>query len=115
MKRLKQRLEVEAELERGVSPPADSKRTAESGETNMGTAPTAAADVARTVSSAEYVAGEIKRYKRGALLLAALVILAIGLAVGYYKYFGSRSQRITSVAVLPFTNASGDPNARLSI
>jgi len=45
------------------------------------------------------------------LLLAALVILAIGLAVGYYKYFGSRSQRITSVAVLPFTNASGDASA----
>jgi eukaryotic-like serine/threonine-protein kinase len=111
LKRLKQRVELEAELERSVAPPADSKRTTQSGETITGTAPTAGADVARTVSSAEYVAGQIKRYKRGTLLVAALVIVAIGLAVGYYKYFGSRSQRITSVAVLPFTNASGDANA----
>ena len=121
LKRLKQRLELEAELERSVTPDSESKLTTQSvttGRTSTGTsapgntiaAATEEARAARTVSSAEYVVSEIKRHKGGALLVAALIIVAVAGAVGYFKYFGNRSSAITSIAVLPFANASGDAN-----
>ena len=111
LKRLKQHLELEAELERSVTPDAESKRTIPSTAINTVAPTTAEAHVARTVSSAEYVVGEIKRHKLAAIVVSALVVAAVVGALGYYKYFGRRSQGITSIAVLPFTNAGGDANA----
>jgi serine/threonine protein kinase/Tfp pilus assembly protein PilF len=123
VKRLRQRLEVEAELERSITPEEEARRASEglsvgssqaaiSGTTQAAAAvPTAETSAAHTLSSAEYVIGEIKRHRRGvALMLAAVVIATAFAAFAYYSYFGSRSQAITSIAVLPFTNASGDPN-----
>ena len=61
----------------------------------------------RRRSSAEYLVSEIKRHKRGALLvLAFLVITATSIA-----YFTSGGKAIDSVAVLPFVNAGADPDA----
>lgn len=111
LKRLKQRVELDAKLERDITPPAESKQTTKSTDTSTGTAPTAGTDAAPTVSSAEYVAREIKRHKPGVLLVAALVVVAVGVAAYYYKYSGNRAQGVTSIAVLPFVNASGDANA----
>ncbi len=111
LKRLRQHLELEAELERSVTPDSESKQIIPATASHTVVAATAEAHVARTVSSAEYVVGEIKRHKRAALLVSALVVLAIAGGIGSYKYFGSRSQGITSIAVLPFTNASGDTNS----
>jgi eukaryotic-like serine/threonine-protein kinase len=123
LKRLKQRLEMEAESERSITPEEEARRAiaqpvassrgpAKSGATQAAAAArTGEASAAHTESSAEYVVGEIKRHKRGALLvLAALVIAAAVAAFGYVKYFGSRSQVITSIAVLPFTNVGTEPN-----
>lgn len=111
LKRLKQRLELEAELERSVTPDSDSRRTiSPTSNTQVAAAATAEGKVAHTVSSAEYVVGEIKRHKRAALLASALIVAAVAGAIVYYKYVGNRSQAITSIAVLPFTNASGDAN-----
>src|SRR5437667_1549978 len=122
LKRLKQRLEMEAELERSVTPEegawrasgqvvATSREPAISGTTQAAAiAPTAETSAAHTVSSAEYVIGEIKRHKRSAgLVLATLIIAAIA-TFAYFTYFATRSQAITSIAVLPFANTSGDPN-----
>ncbi|HSE21804.1 MAG TPA: protein kinase [Pyrinomonadaceae bacterium] len=111
LKRLKQRLELDAELERSVTPDAESKRSGPATESDTVAPSTTEAHVAHTVSSAEYVAGEIKRHKLAALLLAALIVVGAAAAAGYYKFFGSRSQAITSIAVLPFKNESGDANA----
>jgi serine/threonine-protein kinase len=120
LKRLKQRLEVEAELERSITPEEGARRASGplgreptlSGTTQAAAAaaaPTAEASAAHTVSSAEYVVREIKRHKRGAaLVLAALVVAALAV-FAYYTYFG-RLHSITSIAVLPFANTSGDPN-----
>lgn len=120
LKRLKQRLEVEAELERSITPEEEARRASglglgtrqinSTGTTQTSAAtPTAEASAAHTISSAEYVVGEIKRHKLATLAVAALVL--VGLAVGaYYSFFSQRSQAISSVAVLPFTNESGDPN-----
>lgn len=102
LKRLKQRVELDVELERGITTPAN---------TGTGAALTAGTGAAPTVSSAEYVAGEIKRHKLGALLVAGLIVVAIGVAAYYYKFSGSPTQSVSSIAVLPFVNASGDANA----
>jgi serine/threonine protein kinase/tetratricopeptide (TPR) repeat protein len=62
-----------------------------------------------TASSAEYVANEIKRHKLGviAAIVALIVFVTLGL-LGYSRYFATKKQGIDSLAVLPFTNATGD-------
>jgi TolB-like protein/tetratricopeptide (TPR) repeat protein len=46
-----------------------------------------------------------------ALALSIFVMAAAAAALIYAKYFVSRSSRIDSIAVLPFVNATADPNA----
>ena len=72
--------------------------------------PRAGVSAAHTASSAEYVVGEIKRHKLAALLVFAALVLVTAGAVAYYSYYSKRSEVISSVAVLPFANQSGDPN-----
>jgi TolB-like protein/DNA-binding winged helix-turn-helix (wHTH) protein/Tfp pilus assembly protein PilF len=65
-------------------------------------------------SSAEYLVGEIKRHKRGLAIAAAAAVMAFT-AVAYFYFPKNNSsvpsgEAIDSVAVLPFVNASGDPN-----
>lgn len=54
-------------------------------------------------SSAEYIVSEIKRHKKGALIIAAAVIVAT-LGLTYYLL----TRPIDSLAVLPFSNVNGD-------
>ncbi|HEY6120111.1 MAG TPA: winged helix-turn-helix domain-containing protein [Pyrinomonadaceae bacterium] len=70
-----------------------------------------ATSFARPLSSAEYIASEIKRHKL--LLLTALLATALFLAyTGYSRYSSGRNKSgLTSIAVLPFANNTGDPNA----
>lgn len=121
LKRLRHRLEVDAELERSITPEEEARRasglTLGTGSLNVGgttqtsaATPTAEASAAHTVSSAEYVVGEIKRHKLAALLSLGVLILAAVGTVAYYSYSSKKSGAISSVAVLPFTNLSGDPN-----
>ena len=118
LKRLKQRLEVDAELERSITPEEEARRTgaaaaAGAGVTAMRSAALAtkeAAGATHTVSSAEYVVNEIKRHKRAAVLVLTTIILAVAVSLIYYRYSSTRGAAISSVAVLPFTNQSGDPN-----
>ena len=113
---LKQRLEFEAELERSAPPNRVSGAVlARSGGHAASTAQEPAARTAEVgahpTSSAEYIAGEIKRHRgAAALVLATLLAAVAGIA---YFYYSGRSDKaaISSVAVLPFANASGDPNA----
>jgi eukaryotic-like serine/threonine-protein kinase len=107
LKRLKQRLDLEAEIQRTGTPELRTGTTETSGrrvgvetERNVASIPT---------SSVEYIVSEIKHHRRAALLaLAALVLVAAGAA---YLYF-SRSDKaaINSIAVLPFVNASNNPD-----
>jgi eukaryotic-like serine/threonine-protein kinase len=120
LKRLKQRLEVEAELERSITPEEEARRASglalgirqidSAGTTQTSAAtPTAEASAAHTISSAEYVVGELKRHKLATLSVATLVLVSLA-AVAYFAFFSKRSQAISSVAILPFANLSGDPN-----
>ena len=64
-----------------------------------------------TTSSAEYVVTEIKRHKTVSLItLTAILIAAVIGAYSYFSKTNTNNKPITSIAVLPLVNASGDPN-----
>jgi hypothetical protein len=93
LRRLKRRLDFEAEAERYVSPDPVHSSAARAGgglNTSAGTdaqtaAPTDATPQARTTSSAEYIVSEITRHKAGALV-AFVLLLAVVAAAGYGIY-----------------------------
>ena len=63
------------------------------------------------VARSDYPAAKLKRQQRAAVVIAGLVITAV--VVFSYFYFTRASKPATtidSIAVLPFVNASGDPN-----
>ena len=111
LRRLKQRLEFEAELERSSSPDAVS-RSAVSAVPGV---PTKTEQIRPTVeathpaSSAEYLVSEIKRHKKGAGLIAALLVLAAGIGAFFYV---NRTPALTdkdTVLLADFVNTTGDP------
>lgn len=65
-------------------------------------------DAPLAVSGVESTSGEVRRYRRMALLMASALVIAVAAVFAYFKYPGSRSPAITSIAVLPFANAGGD-------
>lgn len=62
-----------------------------------------------SVSSAEYVVAEVKKHK--ALGLVSAVISVAIVSVAGYFYVASGSKPVSSIAVMPFENESGDLNA----
>jgi serine/threonine protein kinase/Tfp pilus assembly protein PilF len=109
LKSLKQRLEFEAELERSVSPHV----VTTDGSTRGGQRPveTMAQSAPRQTPGAEYLIGEVKRYKRGLMIVSASLMM---LATVAYFYFGrtnktvTASKAIVSIAVLPFVNVNAN-------
>ncbi|MDX6611131.1 MAG: eukaryotic-like serine/threonine-protein kinase [Blastocatellia bacterium] len=87
LRRLKERLQTAAEIERSVAPDKASRqilsRTSTAGDTTANTqlaAPqTGKSPTPPTASSAEYLVGEIKSHKTG--LIVAVVALAVGLVI----------------------------------
>jgi TolB-like protein len=102
LKGLKQELEVEARL-KGVLQEGAALARAMQGAASPGDPVRAHA-----TSSAEYIAREARRHKAG-VAVAAVVLMAA--AVACFLYFANSGGAIDSVAVLPFVNASNDPNA----
>jgi len=95
IRRLKQRLDASAELERSAAPHTDVVTSSRSGEAVAGrtsqSMPTTQPSVHST-SSAEYIVSEIKRHKTG--VLVALAFVAVVLAGGgfaLYKILGAKS------------------------
>jgi serine/threonine protein kinase/tetratricopeptide (TPR) repeat protein len=112
LKRLKQQLDVEAEIERTAAPEFRAGTTGVSGRSAA--VETASPPTAVSTSNAEYIAGEIKRHKLG-VGIAGVVLLAIIAGITYFGYFtrdsGPGRKAITSIAVLPLVNASNNPDA----
>ena len=115
LRNLKRKLEVDAEIERTLAPEPRSSASTVSGQgapvtTSGSLAATAPASVPPAASSAEYIVSGIKQHKLIAAI--AVIVLAIGI-VGLRAYLHARNTEIAidSIAVLPFVNASGDPNA----
>jgi serine/threonine-protein kinase len=119
LRNLKRKLDVDAEIERKTTPEIRAAGSTASdaaatstvpGATGMqATAPSAPATTSQA-SSAEYLIGAIRRYKRGLLLAGLILIIAIG-GLAYYQHARNTEVAIESIAVLPFINQSGDPNA----
>jgi serine/threonine protein kinase len=108
LRRLKKRLEFEAEMERSVSPDSHSAPTviiegaAQSSETLTQSAPHAKTITQehRSTSSAEYIAGEIKQHKTATvivLLIALVLISGAGFAL-YRLLLASRTNTETKSA-----------------
>ena len=108
LKRLNQRLELEAELEHsmitplstasGSGPSAPFSSTASGAHNDQQTA---------TTGSAQSVISEVKRHRKGLVLLLSAFLVGV---VAAAAYFMSGGKTIDSLAILPFLNASGDPN-----
>jgi eukaryotic-like serine/threonine-protein kinase len=110
LKDFKQELEFQAKLERTARPSdVDTGRRPVGYETvRLEATPTGADKPPPNLASAEHRVGQLER--RSALLLLAL-LLALTAAVYFAatRYFAER--RIDSIAVLPFSNASNNPDA----
>jgi eukaryotic-like serine/threonine-protein kinase len=101
----------------GLAGPISAPKNPASGSGPLATGPQTAAETVtqtvttpisspQTVSSAEYLVGEIKRHRSGLFVSIALFALAIA-AIGYYFFF--RDSPIDSIAVLPFEDVGAAP------
>jgi len=120
LKRLKQRLDVEAELERSITPEEGAKRVSarlaagSGGATTSGARGPAAAvqtaepSPAQTTSSAEYLISEIKRHKRGVGLSLALLVVAAAASLFFYFHRASALTEKDTILITDFVNTTGD-------
>jgi serine/threonine protein kinase len=108
LKKLKRRLEFEAERVRTAEPLSNQSTAEAVGASTAGklAAETVEAGAIRTNSSAEYLVGELKRHKWVAVLITA----ALAIAIAGVAYFSANNRTIESVAVLPFVNTGADPD-----
>ncbi len=109
LKDCKQELEFHSKL--GRSLPPEQTRSHSLWQTFPGaTSETSGASDAHTTSSAEYIVSEIKRHKLGLTSAIFIMIALIALGViAYSRYFAGNDQTgIDSLAILPFTNVTGD-------
>jgi serine/threonine protein kinase/tetratricopeptide (TPR) repeat protein len=117
LRRLKQKLDVEAEIERTHVPEAvDAVSAATSGRwaavetAHHSAASTVGASTVHSTSSAEYIVTEIKRHKLGVIVALTLLIIA-GVSIAYLNISRPSRTGIDSLAVLPLANTSVDPDA----
>lgn len=120
LKTLRRDLDIRSEIERSTVPsgldnvteisgtngklPAVSTSTASiADQTQIGSAPTG------TIEDRVYVAG--KNRKLVIALVAMLLLIAIGFGAYWFFWRSTTGTQIASIAVMPFVNASGDPNA----
>jgi serine/threonine protein kinase/TolB-like protein/Flp pilus assembly protein TadD len=115
LKSLKQEQEVEARLKRAAQWDSDGKDTTTKSGAQAAVetvhefaASTVNVATARSTSSAEYLIGEIRQHGRGVALTVAAVLVAVAALAYFYRTSGGEG--IDSVAVLPFVDASGNPN-----
>lgn len=112
LRRLKQKVEFEAELERSVSPESVTGSTFSAAPAlatiSDRVSPTASETEAHAPSSAEYIATEIKRHKTGAAITAVAFVLLVAAAVFFYF---NRAQALTekdTILIADFVNTTGD-------
>jgi eukaryotic-like serine/threonine-protein kinase len=113
LRNLKRKLEVDAEIDRTVSPELrglPSARPTNDGENFSATGAavaTATAGGTHTSSSAEYIVSGIRQHKVVAIVTAVVLALAAVAVIAYLR--GRKAEvSIDSIAVLPFENRSAD-------
>jgi serine/threonine protein kinase/tetratricopeptide (TPR) repeat protein len=112
LRRLKQRLEFEVELERSSAPGSFTRsKISELGAeltVPQQAVPTAAKTVSH-VSSAEYIANGIKRHKIAAAAIAVLLVVATASAFYLYKRNTTPLTDRDTVLLTDFVNSTGEP------
>ncbi|MDX6290089.1 MAG: eukaryotic-like serine/threonine-protein kinase, partial [Blastocatellia bacterium] len=120
LRNLKRKLEVDAEIDRTVPPElrAAVSTGGAPGGSSTASGAVAATSVASTphsglsapsASSAEYIAGEIRRHKKGVALLAGFFVVALIIAGVFY--FSRKKPALTekdSVLLADFVNTTGE-------
>ena len=109
LRRLKQRLEFETELERTVPSGLSAVRSSDIPVAQTATERALPTKTVTHVSSAEYIATGIKRHKIIAAIVALLLI--VGTTGGFYFYY-NRSKPLTdkdTVLLADFVNTTGEP------
>jgi eukaryotic-like serine/threonine-protein kinase len=112
LRRLKQRLEFEAELERSAAPGSFSGSRISEVVSPPTTPERAVPTVEKTithVSSAEYIATGIRKHKIAAAVIALLVVGVIVSAVYLYKRNSHPLTDRDTVLVTDFVNTTGEP------
>jgi serine/threonine-protein kinase len=111
LRALKRKLEVDAEIDRTVSPELRSPLSTSSGQsalaTGSGAMPTAQASLSHA-SSAEYIVSGIKNHKFAVAALAVILLIGGVTAVGFYLRTRTTTVPIKSIAVMPFVNEGGN-------
>jgi serine/threonine-protein kinase len=101
LKDIKQELEFQNKLERTTPPHREEANTQILSATTN--------EAVHTTSSAEYVAQEIKKHKRGfGYALIGLLVASIGLGYWFFTNRSANTKQIESIAVMPFVNESGN-------
>ena len=109
LRRLKQRLEFESELERSAAPGSfTGSRISAPPTTPERVVPTAEKTITH-VSSAEYITTGIKRHKLAAAIIALLVIVGTGSAFYLYTRNSKPLSDRDTVLLTDFVNATGEP------
>ena len=108
LRNLRRKLDVDAEIERSVVPGFRSSSGSSYLNTQSSRMGTASAAPAVTTSSAEYLVSQIKHHKRGVALTATLLIGVLAVVVYIAFSRAVQSGAISSLAVMPFVNASGN-------
>ena len=113
LKRLKRQLDLESEIERTVSPEFRTSGSAAAhapATSQVTAAATASGEVTHHVSSAQYIATEIKKHKKG-FALSAAVVFSLVLAIVGYLVFARRTVALTdkdTILISDFVNTTGD-------
>ncbi|MGH9874293.1 MAG: protein kinase domain-containing protein [Pyrinomonadaceae bacterium] len=114
LEELQQELKGAAELEYSIQPASSGESTTgkESSAVTEGALKHASgsgtSDATRPLSSAEYLASEIKQHKRGVFLaLAALVVVVTGTAFELYKWIGNRSRTVSAALKITRLTSTG--------
>ncbi|MCA1622814.1 MAG: protein kinase [Acidobacteria bacterium] len=109
LKALRRELDLHTEIERSTAPQISGARVVATNEnaptqtfTGENSAQTASnivstKDAVRRTLSAEYLTGEIKRHKRGAVIMFAIFVLALaGIGYGIYKFTAKQNAPVAS-------------------
>lgn len=117
LRNLKRRLDIDAEIIRMTPSETSAAASTASGPAAPATISGASAPVtaatsraASPASSAEYLVDGIRRHKLGLSLAGLILVIAVG-GLLYYQHARNTEVAIESIAVLPFINQNGDPNA----
>jgi eukaryotic-like serine/threonine-protein kinase len=103
-----QRLKRDVESSAHSSVNADASSISPSSSTSLGAIQSSGAEAS---SDTQVVVGMLARHKTAFLAIAAALVIALGVMYGAYRSRSPGSgSTIDSIAVLPFTNASGDAN-----